>query len=251
VLEGKYSKKLAETIMPGMNFSRFQTLAICIFFLFMTLKDPPENLLKVIRFIILIYGPLWVFFKCRPNCLDAPCIFFKAMGRYKALPKEEQDVVLPIFEGGLYWLHMENLLLSMLGDLDKDVREKAVKTILEICHSPPHPQKKPKHGKGANKTIRLFNMPKPVYGAPSYDYSIYMVKEDRFEPPWMRDYSRWRPTKIEKNSHDAKPKRTFHRQFMQIPFPFIAVYFQLRPRTSRITFFNCQSVCLLVVHIYI
>jgi hypothetical protein len=46
---------------------------------------------------------------------------FKVMKMYKALPKEDQDVVLSIFEGGFYWAHFENLSPSMLGNPDKDV----------------------------------------------------------------------------------------------------------------------------------
>jgi hypothetical protein len=103
------------------------------------------------------------------------------MGLNKALPQEEQDVVLPIFEGGLYWMHMENLLLSMRGDLDKDVQKKVVKTILEIHHRPPCPQKKPKRDKGAKKTLGFLTCQSHPMVPLLYDCSIDMVEEDRFE----------------------------------------------------------------------
>ena len=32
-------------------------------------------------------------------------------------------------------------------------------------------------------------MPKPVYGAPSYNLMTDLAKEDRFEPPWTRNLS--------------------------------------------------------------
>jgi hypothetical protein len=83
VMEGKCSRKLAETVMPGINLARWLTLAIRILFYFMTLKDPPPNLVKVVKFIIYIYGSNWFEYKSHPNCLDTPRIMFKVDSRIR------------------------------------------------------------------------------------------------------------------------------------------------------------------------
>jgi hypothetical protein len=43
VMESTCSKKLVETVMPGMNFSRWNILDICLLYLYMTLLNPPES----------------------------------------------------------------------------------------------------------------------------------------------------------------------------------------------------------------
>jgi hypothetical protein len=111
---------------------------------------------------------------------------FKAMKLYKTLPLDEQASVLPIFEIGNHWAHMENLLLSMAADPDRSIQEKAVSKILEIW-AKPFVQKKPRHGKGSNKTVRIKNVPKPLYDAVPYYEMIDMKKENQFEPPFTRN----------------------------------------------------------------
>jgi hypothetical protein len=154
----------------------------------MTFTSPPENLAKMARFIIFIYANIWFQLKCNPKCQDAPRIMFQAMKLYLALPQEDKNVVLPIFENGAYYFHSENLLLSMLNDPDKDVRKLAVEKILQIRRNPTI-QKKPRRGKGSDKMVRIFNKPKPVYGADKYYEAINWDIEDKFEPPLVREFS--------------------------------------------------------------
>jgi hypothetical protein len=97
--------------------------------------------------------------------------------------------VLPIFEANFYWGHSENFLPSMAGDPDKAVCQRAVNIILETRHNPLPAQKMPRHGKGSNKRVQIFNVPKPVYDARFYDLMTDLAKEDRFEPPWTRSLS--------------------------------------------------------------
>jgi hypothetical protein len=179
MMEGKCSRSLF-----GIR-SRWLTLAILILIYYMTLKNPPTNLVKVVKLIIMIYDPIWFELKCNPNCTNAPRIMFKATKLYKTLPLDEQAIVLPIFEIGNHWAHMENLLLSMAADPDRSIRKKAVSKILDI-RAKPFVQKKARHRKGSNKIVRIKNVPKLLYDAVSY---YEMQKEDQFEPPFTRNLS--------------------------------------------------------------
>jgi hypothetical protein len=166
----------------------FQTLAIFILIYFMTLKNPPANLVKVVKFIIMIYASIWFGLKCNSNCTNAPRIMFKALKLIKSLPLNDQAIALPISEIGNHWAHMENLLLIMAADPDRSIREKAVSKFLKI-RAKPFIQKKPHHGKSLNKIVTIKNVPKPLYDAVSYDEMIDMQKEDPFEPPYTRNLS--------------------------------------------------------------
>ena len=67
-----------------------------------------------------------------------------------------------IFEGNSYWLHEENILLSMLYDDNIDIRRKAVDTVISIRKNPPA------------KKVRIFNPP-PINW--ELNYIDYIGKE--------------------------------------------------------------------------
>ena len=46
--------------------------------------------------------------------------------------EQVQDVVLPIFQNGTFWLHSENVLLAALADDRQNVRNQAINQILKI-----------------------------------------------------------------------------------------------------------------------
>ena len=88
--------------------------------------------------------------RIKPNCMDAPGIWFKAMQLYSRLPKKLRDIVWPIAEANSYWLHAENLLVAMFGDIRRWVRQKAADLLLGNRMNPYQPEK-PKSGLGSDK----------------------------------------------------------------------------------------------------
>ena len=48
------------------------------------------------------------------------------------LPDYDQEVICDVLQRNAYFCHPENILLSMLADSDVQIRQKVVKTILDI-----------------------------------------------------------------------------------------------------------------------
>jgi hypothetical protein len=65
-----------------------------------------------------------------------PKNFFFGLSLIQKLPKADRDIVEDVFSRNAYMAHPENVLLTMLCDSNKSLRDRAVKTILQIRENP-------------------------------------------------------------------------------------------------------------------
>ena len=85
------------------------------------------------------------------------------------------DVSLPIIQRNGYFLHSENVLVSMISDEDIDIRKLAIEIILKS---------REQH---RGDRIREFKIPKINFNATEY-YSLIEYNEDWLEPRLTEDY---------------------------------------------------------------
>ena len=135
---------------------------------------------------------------------DAPLLFFKALKLISNLKEKKVTqfkVIKDTFERGFgYWGHSENLFLAMLASENQEIRERAVAKIIAIRESLPEVKGKGKRGKNTrgkgessrdeddnhDDEIRIFQAPKPVYTAESFESMIDWDKEQICPPPYLQ-----------------------------------------------------------------
>ncbi|KAH9627845.1 hypothetical protein HF086_001741 [Spodoptera exigua] len=103
-----------------------------------------------------VYSPIWFEIKLNPTCKDGARHFWKLVYYSRYLPQELQSVVDPVLRRNAVFAHPENLLLSMLSDEQKHVRELAARRILK-ARKPSEPRQ-----------LRVFEVPKINLNASTY-----------------------------------------------------------------------------------
>ena len=100
----------------------------------------------ICRYACTVYAYAWLQVTQYPSIVDGSRNFVKFMAANQQFFREEKweneigvslhDRMGDIFEGNSYWLHEENILVSMLYDENSDVRQKAVDTVMSIRKYP-------------------------------------------------------------------------------------------------------------------
>lgn len=175
VIKGQCSSDLAERTPGKMSHARWLTKANRILRLYISIEEPSENLKHLATYVTKVYAPVWFEIKTHPTCNDGSRSFWKLISNSRYLSPELKAVIDPVIERNAYFAHPENLLLSMLTDRKKHIRELAARRILKARNSP-HLSKLP----------RVFEVPKINLNATSY-IDLIDWQENFFEPPVLRD----------------------------------------------------------------
>ena len=198
LIDGVCDSSLARRKIGKISFARWLTLAIRINMCYMSTRKPSTGLVILTKFVVTIYAKLWFESKLRWRATDAPSLYFKAMKLIAKLkdskPKitsEKFQKVKETFERGFgYWGHSENILLAMLASENKDERARAVARISTLRGIQRQGQEKEKSAQAEDEekedSVRIFQVPKPVYSAQSYEEMIDWDKEQVCPPPYVQ-----------------------------------------------------------------
>lgn len=159
--------------------SRFLTTANAILRHYISTKKPSKKLQHLVKFIITVYAPLWFQIKWKSNVADGSKHVFKMTKLIKEnMPKNLHKLLLDVVRRNSYFVHSENILLSMLVDQDCNTRKKA----LELIERSRSIEK--------NSSLRKFQRPNLNTNAQIY-YEMVDLENVRnvFEPPVLRDFS--------------------------------------------------------------
>lgn len=118
-------------IKPGpIVHSRWLTKASRILLLYVTMNEPSNNLKTLAFYIMKVYVPMYFNVKYYSSVVYGSALLYKLIRWTSYLEPNLRNVVNDIIKNNSYYAHPENILLSMLFDDRKDIRDKAIKKIL-------------------------------------------------------------------------------------------------------------------------
>lgn len=126
-----------ERNQPGnLSHARWLTKANRILRLYMSKDDPSIALIRIVSFIVNVYGPGWFRIKTFPSCQDGAKNFFYIMKQCLQLDECDRKIVIPVLQNNNYFAHPENILLAAMGDDDISIRKRAIDYILQARSKP-------------------------------------------------------------------------------------------------------------------
>lgn len=123
---------------------------------------------------------MWFIIKMKPSCKDGAKHLWQMIHLSRYLPHELKQVVDPVIHCNGYFGHPENVLVSMITDEQRHIRELGLRRILKARAT--------KHGSNTN-LIRQFTVPELNFDADEYFEMIDWNNSDIPEPPMIVDIS--------------------------------------------------------------
>lgn len=157
---------------PGaLSHSRWLTAANRVLRLYVSTEKPSHNLTTVVTYILRVYAPMWFAIKNSPSCKNGAKHLWQTIVRSRYLSDDLKAVVDPVIQRNAYFGHPENLLLSMITDERKYIRELGMRRILRA--------RLEQYG------IRQFHVPQLNFSAADYIDIIDWQKTTVTEPPLL------------------------------------------------------------------
>lgn len=129
ISEGKLSFDLSQRQPVKMTHARWLTTGILR--LYVATEKPSEELMILTQYIVQVYALSCFNIKTRSSCMDGQKHIFTIIGESRYLSNKLQSIVYPVIERNVYFFHPENILLAMLADDRKYVRELGLRRILK------------------------------------------------------------------------------------------------------------------------
>ena len=158
---------------PGkLVMSRWLTLANRVLRLYIATEIPTNTLLVIANFVVKVYAPVWFSVKCKPSCKDGARHLWMLVNKSRYLADDLKSIIDPVIQRNAYYAHPENLLLSMITDERKQVRELGFRRIM-----------KARQNKQLQKKLRLMQPPNLNFNATDYTELIDWQTCKLTEPP--------------------------------------------------------------------
>lgn len=175
VVSGVCSERLAKRETGKIVHSRWVTLANRILRTYVSTSKPSDALKTLATFIVKVYAPCWFNIKCKQSCTNGAKHVHDLITRSRYLPDELKKIIDPVIERNGYFLHCENILLAMLFDEQKFVRQLAYQRIKKArCNENPR---------------RKFVIPPVNFEAVKYYELIPWQDLEVTEPPVLSQFS--------------------------------------------------------------
>ena len=160
---------------PGkLAHSRWLTTANRILRLYVATEEPSDTLLTITEYIMKVYAPLWFSIRFASSSQNGPHHLFKTIQLTRNSSAEVRSIVNPVIQRNAFYAHSENMLLSMVNDVEGSNRELGWRRI------------KKARATDKGKTVRTFRIPKLNFDATSYIDMINWQEENITEPPLTR-----------------------------------------------------------------
>jgi hypothetical protein len=162
---------------PGLlNHSRWLTTANRVLRLYVATENPSENLKTLAEYVAKVYAPMWFSIKTKPSCKDGSKHLWQTIKLSRYLPASLKKIIDPVLHRNGYFAHPETLLLGMISDERKHIRELGLRRIMKARSI-------------RNPGVRKFVIPKLNYDSEEYydliDWQTTMITE----PPLTVDIS--------------------------------------------------------------
>lgn len=105
------------TGQPGtLSHARWLTKANRLLRLYVSDRNPSDELKHSVKFVVSFYAPVWFHIKSHPTCQDGAKNFYFMVSLYQKLSTEDQAVIAPVLLNNCYFSHPENVLLAGVAD---------------------------------------------------------------------------------------------------------------------------------------
>ena len=179
-------KELWERYPSKVHLARWANTAAAMARLYAQKHFPSDNLQYLINYIVNVYAPMFFIIKVRCHITMGARLYFLGIQLSKeCLPKRGFKFVKKYFEINSYYGHPESVLLSAVYDDRKDVRERAVRRIIDLRE---YWNDHPNHF----RQFKLLNGDLLDYDAKHYADLIKwenLPLEEYADPPMLRNYS--------------------------------------------------------------
>ena len=171
ITKGICPPDLATRNLGKMAHSRWITTANRILRLYVSSENPSKNLITIVHYVMTVYVPMWFLVKQNSSYDIGLKHVFISIELTRRLGEEVTKVVYPVIQRNAYFAHPENILVSMINDDDRDIRELAWRRI-KIARETEKA-----------KNVRLFKVPQLNFGAKTYVDIINWQDTKITEPP--------------------------------------------------------------------
>ncbi|GBL93077.1 hypothetical protein AVEN_216438-1 [Araneus ventricosus] len=158
IKDGSCSSSVTDNSPGKLSHARWLTTANRLLRLYIGTPSPSQNLIILVKYLMLAYAPMWFEIKIKSNCPYGAQHFWKMISLARQLPDNVKQIIYKVFSNNAYFAHPEHLLLTMLHDSRKHIRELAVRRILAAI------DRMTKNSGG----LRFFKLPKHNFEAANY-----------------------------------------------------------------------------------
>ena len=165
---------------PGpLSHSRWLTCANRILRLYISQLSPTNELKILASYIVKTYAPVWFDVKRYHSVKYGPKHIFKVVKTTRHFPDNIKKVIDPVIQRNAFFCHPENMLLAMIVDERRHIRELGYKKILEARNQQLN-----------RKYVRTFTPPSINFVATDYSELIDWTKCELSPPPIMESIKR-------------------------------------------------------------
>lgn len=129
---GKIDESLAQAQLGSLMDVRWTVYANRFLRLYMSTSHPTFALIQVVKFIQKVYVPMLFWVKCYPNWVLGPQHLYRMLSYSRSLQREQFYIIKEKILNNSYFLHSENILLSMIADENKSIRRRAYDAIISL-----------------------------------------------------------------------------------------------------------------------
>lgn len=117
---------------PGkLAHSRWLTTANRILRLYVATELPSEELKTLAIFIMKVYAPMWFAIKLNSSCKYGAVHLWKTISLSRYLPQHLKCIIDPVIQRNAFFGHPENILLAMVADAKREIRELGLRRIVK------------------------------------------------------------------------------------------------------------------------
>ena len=188
-----------QTIGPLVK-SRWITCGVRIRCVYTRTKKPSKALLRLVKVVLCLYFPGWFQYRHHSHIQDGSRNFYYLVELTHDLPEATDcQTAQEVLNRNSFWAHPENIVLSMMGDEDREIRRQAV-TWVKRARQEFDPASHP----------RQFLPPQVDFTANNYTKMVDWERQPCTEPPLTRDMSEAELEETVENGHrfEAFPNHT-------------------------------------------
>lgn len=123
------STQLAEKSPGKMSHARWLTTANRVLCSYVATLIPYENLEIITQYIMKVYAPTWFNIKTDPHITSGAKHLWGAINASRQFSENVKKTIDKVFATNAYFAHLENIILTILVNSRKHIRQLAIKRI--------------------------------------------------------------------------------------------------------------------------